>query len=150
VRSDVAFVAKVPSHDRTLAELRTGLTVREVARRYRVWGIRQLVPAIELARKHGAALLAESTDRYLRHHDYKSTNPVPPTDDQFRALAELAGDVPLVTVLPPDATHGEVRSQQIKRGQQAKGRKGGRPTKARPGDTKRRLCGRTWLPRMSG
>ncbi len=65
-----------------------------------------------LAARHGAVLLAESTSRFIRW---------------------VCGDVPLVTLLDPDATWRDERAHQSKRGQRRKGKPGGGPTKSWPG-----------------
>ena len=81
------------------------------------------------APRYGAIIVAESTDRYLRHHDYHADTTLLPTVGQFEDLKARAQGVTLATVLPPDATKAEVSSHQKKRGQRAKGNKGGRPAK---------------------
>jgi hypothetical protein len=92
-----------------------------------------LAAAIEWAQaKPKRVLLAETTDRWVRHEDYGTRNrEVKPTVAQFKKLRRLAGGVTLATVLDPDATRKEVESYQKKRGQRAKGNKGGRPKKAK-------------------
>jgi hypothetical protein len=57
-----------------------------------------------------------------------------------------ARGVPLLTLVPPDATPGQERSAHIHRGRKAKDRKGGRPPKRdrAPGWRKRRKS--EWLP----
>lgn len=46
--------------------------------------------------------------------------------------------VEAMTLLHPDATPAEVRSYQRKRGQKAKGNKGGRPAKTKPEKNRKR------------
>lgn len=72
-------------------------------------------------------ILAESTDRFIRHRAFHSINrpDLQATEDQVRELAMFAGKLKLMTHLDPDATASEVRSYQRKRGQWAKGNKGG-------------------------
>ena len=87
--------------------------------------------ALALAEKKAAKLLFESTDRIIRtpaFHSSRSPNSRP-TELDFKMLRQYADSVTLTTVLHPDATPSEVRSYQRKRGQKAKGRKGGRPPK---------------------
>jgi DNA invertase Pin-like site-specific DNA recombinase len=95
--------------------------------------------AIKFARKHRSIVLAESTDRFLRHHEFHSIdNPnAVPTEEQFAELHRLAHGVVLATLFHPDKPWKEVRSLQTKRGQRRKA-KGGRPRKRRPGFKKKR------------
>lgn len=88
-----------------------------------------LALAAENAKHLGAKLFAESTDRFIRHPDYHSQkNPnAQARDCDLQDLGRWTSGVELVTDLPPDATPKEVRSYQRKRGQAAKGNKGGRP-----------------------
>lgn len=94
-----------------------------------------LFRAAHIAARHGAVLLAESTSRFIRHPRYhpKLRPNLMPTGVGLRELRWVCGDVPLVTLLAPDATWREERSHQSKRGQRRKGKLGGRPTKKRPG-----------------
>ena len=91
------------------------------------------------AKEHGASLLAESAERYRRHPAYHSKeNPSRQArDSDWRELAWWADGVPLLTMLPPDATPDEVKSYQSKRGQRMKRAKGGRPE--RPKNRRKRL-----------
>ncbi len=96
--------------------------------------------AAAISKQHGATLLAESTDRFIRHPGYHSNDFA---DAQAREveLLELERDadgVRLMTHLHPDATPREVRSYQSKRGQREKGRMGGRPINRTPGYKKKR------------
>jgi hypothetical protein len=72
-------------------------------------------------------LLAETTDRFIRHRDFHSIDrpDLQATGDQVLELSMIAGKLCLMTHLDPDATPSEVRSYQRKRGQWAKGNKGG-------------------------
>ncbi len=83
----------------------------------------------EKAKKLGAKLFAESTDRFIRHAGYHSNeNPdAQARDCELQDLSRWTQGVVLVTDCHPDATPRNVRSYQRKRGQYAKGRKGGRP-----------------------
>ena len=94
-----------------------------------------LYRAANVAAQAGAVLLAETTSRFIRHHDYhpKLRPHLTPTANGLRDLRWLCGDVPLVTLLDPDATWRDERAHQSKRGQRRKGKTGGRPTKKRPG-----------------
>jgi hypothetical protein len=92
-----------------------------------------LANAVAMAKAHGAKLVAESTDRFKRHRDYHSVDypDLQATEDDLWNLRYMTEGVPLITLLDPDATPGDVRSYQSKRGQAAKGRRGGRPAKKR-------------------
>lgn len=96
--------------------------------------------AAEAARKHGAKLLAESANRLIRHpcYDSKSWPDAQARESDLWELRQATEGITLVTHLHPDATPGEERAYHTKRGQREKGRKGGRPTKQKPGDKKRR------------
>ena len=92
--------------------------------------------AVKKARYLGATiLLAETTDRLIRHREYHSVkNPdAQATEEQLQELAGYAGGMILMTHLHPEASPREVRGYQSKRGQREKGRKGGRPKKRRYG-----------------
>ncbi len=98
-----------------------------------------LAAAIATAKKIGAVLVVESTDRLIRSVEYSKKNQdVLPTVAEFDKLMRLADGVTLATLLHPDTSPGDVRSHQIKRGQRAKGHKGGRPRITKPGEKKRR------------
>lgn len=95
--------------------------------------------AIAFARQNDAILVAPSRDRFLRRHGVGSgitkTNELPRAPE-YERLLRMADGVRLATILDPDSY--EARSEQIKRGQSAKGRRGGRPPIQEPGYTKRR------------
>jgi hypothetical protein len=86
-----------------------------------------LLHAISVASDHGAALIAESVDRFVRHPDYHSSlNPdAQAGGPELKRLASAASGVSLVTVLHPDTPPNEVRSFQRRRGQHAKQQTGG-------------------------
>jgi DNA invertase Pin-like site-specific DNA recombinase len=104
------------------------------------WDTDWLLRAAEAARRYGAKLLAESTSRLIRHPCYnsKSWPTAQARDSDLYDLRWATEGVTVVTVVSPDATPSEERSHYTKRGQQEKSRKGGRPTKTKPGDKKRR------------
>jgi hypothetical protein len=104
--------------------------------------------AAKLAKQENAQILAETTSRLARSHLYdpKDRPDAQPTEAEFQSLQEYVEGVPLVTALDPDATPGEERAYQTKRGQQAKGHKGGRPPKRKTGYKKLRR--ETVLPRV--
>lgn len=98
-----------------------------------------LLDAIRYARKHGLPLVAESTDRLIRAWDFTKYNQgAVPTVNEFELLMAAAGDVPLFTILDPDADWKTVRAFQTQRGRIAKDRKGGRPVGRKPGGMLRR------------
>ena len=74
---------------------------------------------IKKALAQGAVLLAESTDRYVRHPDYHSKERpnLQAGPEELRALSAAAGGVSLFTLLDPDASPAEVRSYQRRRRQ---------------------------------
>ncbi len=83
----------------------------------------------EKAKQLGAKLFAETTDRLIRHPGYHSGR-WPNAQARNTELEDLrwwTSGVILTTDLNPDAIPSEVRSYQRKRGQVAKGNKGGRP-----------------------
>lgn len=89
------------------------------------------------AEKLGAKLVAEDLTRLIRSPRYNNRNQDAQAHD--RDLQELqyhSRGVPLATVLDPNASPGECRSHQIKRGQSVKG-KGGRPPKETAGYKKK-------------
>lgn len=86
--------------------------------------------ALAYARERDATLVATSRDRFIRCSSFGRGKPKevePPTIAEYTDLKDLAGDVPLATICHPDDP--AARSDQIRRGQRAKGRKGGRPRK---------------------
>ena len=94
----------------------------------RVW----LSTAADFARRHGAILVAHSTDRFLRSADFhRYENPgARPNLGDFEHLQRAVGDVQLATFLPPDMPWQQVRSRETKRGLRLKpGVKCGRPPK---------------------
>jgi len=109
------------------------------------WDPSWLLPAKAKAIAHGASILvAETTCRLARHPGYHSNyNPdAQARDSDLYDLALWTDGMILCTHLDPDASPMRVRSYQRKRGQWAKGQKGGRPTK--PG-CKKRLRERLWF-----
>ena len=96
--------------------------------------------AIDEARRRGAILVAGYRDRFIRwRHEFEnSTRNQLPLIGEYMGLRKMAGDVPFATIYPPDGPLA--RSDQIKRGQRAKGNRGGRPPK---GD-QRALLKRVW------
>jgi hypothetical protein len=91
--------------------------------------------AIFYARDHGAVVVAVSRDRFLRCSTFNprcGRNDDTPTYAEMRKLAQMAGGVTLATMEHPDAPAGEVRSQQIKRGHEAKDAEPGRPRAHKP------------------
>ena len=104
--------------------------------------------AADVARASGAVLVAESVDRFLRNIDYNNekNQEAQPTVHEFESLLGRTKGVTLATLLPPAMPWKSVRGEQTKRGQQAKGRKGGRPKAKRPGDKKEHR--RVWLSRV--
>ena len=74
------------------------------------------------ARRHRCGA---SRDRFIRSANFDGRNETdPPTVAEYEQLCRLAGGVPLATLQHPD---GPARADQIRRGQAAKGNRGGRP-----------------------
>jgi hypothetical protein len=74
---------------------------------------RHLKEAVRLARERGAILVAHNCSRFLRSETFSSSNrDVIPTEQEWERLLELAGGVPLATVIRPDATPAEIRSEE--------------------------------------
>ncbi|NLF72082.1 MAG: helix-turn-helix domain-containing protein [Candidatus Anammoximicrobium sp.] len=92
------------------------------------------------ATEAGEKLVAESTNRFIRHLDYHSDNnpDAQASESDLEELRLWTLDVPLVTALDPDATPGQERAYEIDRGRRQKGKKGGRPRNKKPGEKKRR------------
>ena len=76
-----------------------------------------------------AVLLAETVDRFVRPEAYHSKlcHDAQATDADLKLLRQVCGEVRLMTYVHPDASPREVKAYHTKRGQRAKGRKGGRP-----------------------
>jgi hypothetical protein len=97
--------------------------------------------AAQQAKRVGATvLLAETTDRFIRHPSFHSVlRPnYQATDEQLKELVEATQGMRLITHLDPDASPSEVRSYQRKRGQRFKRNKGGRPKNRTAGYMTRR------------
>jgi len=104
------------------------------------WDLTWLCDAAARAQKHGAILLAETTDRFIRPREYHSAKrpDARPSKVDFKALRNTVAGVRLMTALHPDAPAAEARCYHTKRGQQAKGREGGRPPKKLAGHMRAR------------
>jgi len=99
--------------------------------------------AADIAKRHKAKLVAITTDRLIRHLDYKSTGSsyernARASTEGLDDLKRYADGVELVTLVDPDAPLAECMGVMKKIGQQVKGRKGGRPGKNPPGYKKER------------
>jgi hypothetical protein len=97
-----------------------------------------LVPAVELARRECAVIVAESVCRLIRSPLF---DPLAGPDDLFARpswrdldrLLAVTEDVELYTVVSPGATPAQIRGYQSRRGQREKGNHGGRPPKRERG-----------------
>lgn len=99
--------------------------------------------AADIAKRHNAKLVAITTDRLVRHPDYKSTGSnyernARANTEGLDDLKRYADGVELVTLVDPDAPLATCMGVMKKIGQQVKGRKGGRPGKNPPGYKKER------------
>jgi hypothetical protein len=104
-----------------------------------------LAEAVALAKKHGAIIVAESVGRYVRNRNFHRKSMAPTVAD-IEALMEFVDGVKLATINHPDEKVEFVRGYESSRGQEAKGMRGGRPRKKRPGYVKKR--GEEKLPRV--
>lgn len=91
------------------------------------------------AQKRNAVILAESVDRFVRSKFFntKTCPNARASEAELKWLQLVCGEVRLMTVVHPDASLREVKSYHTIRGQQEKGRKGGRPRARKPGDKKK-------------
>lgn len=121
-------------------EPRLGAVIEVITHVGSGWDPQWLTNATAVAVQHGATLLAESTDRFLRSPRYHSSKRPDelPTEEDFERLLFWADDAPLMTFLHPDTSPDVVRSYQAQRGQLAKGRRGGQPDHKHPGSKKQR------------
>ena len=96
------------------------------------WDISWLNEPAARAREHGAKLLAETPNRFIRPRVYDSryNQDAQASEEDLELLRTLTEGVILVTDLHADATAGEERAYEIERGHRAKGNKGGRPKKS--------------------
>jgi DNA invertase Pin-like site-specific DNA recombinase len=87
--------------------------------------------AAKAARQAGAVIVTTTMDRYRRPQDFCSWADfyAPLTDHDMRELLRYADGVPLYTIADPDAPPTDNRSEQPKRGMEAKGHYGGRGRK---------------------
>lgn len=99
-----------------------------------------LCVAAMLAERHEAKLLAETTNRFIRHPGYHSVRwpEAQAREHDLLQLRRWTEGVTLVTVLAPDADWKQERSYHTRRGQRQKGHTGGRPRKSRRGEKKQR------------
>jgi hypothetical protein len=105
------------------------------------WDHEALYPAVRAAKEAGAMLVAADVSRFVRPLGYNGSNESAVLQRyDLVELARVTRGVRLYTVMDPDATPGEVRSQQTMRGQRHKGNPGGRPVKGRDAYRAR------WLP----
>jgi hypothetical protein len=96
---------------------------------------RKLRRAVAMARREHAVIVVDTTDRLIRAEDYdphdRDTWKHRPTDAEYRHFMEVNSGVVFATIgRRPDAGPRRTRSHQTKRGQEAKGNKGGRPKKS--------------------
>jgi hypothetical protein len=86
--------------------------------------------AVEAAKECGGCILMESVSRALRSREYEKDNQqAVPDEKDRRHLGDILQGTPVYFLVDPGASPAEERSEQIKRGQRGKNRKGGRPRK---------------------
>ena len=104
-----------------------------------------LVRAARIARKNDAKIFAETTDRLIRSPLYgKYDQDFQARDCDLQKVKLFTKRVTLITDLHPDACPGDSRSYEIKRGQKAKGNRGGRPPKSKLPQKEKRLLDAVW------
>jgi len=88
-----------------------------------------LARAAVLAKKHNAVIVAESTDRFIRHPGYHSCRwpDAQARPGDLQDLQQVTDGVRLMTFLHPDATPEEIKSHATKRGMHTKQKMGGNP-----------------------
>ena len=99
--------------------------------------------AAAIAKPHHAKLVALTTDRFVRHPDYKSTGSdyernARANTEALEDLKRYVGGVELVTLVDPDAPLATCMGVMRRVGQQVKWNPGGRPKKNPPGYKKQR------------
>jgi hypothetical protein len=111
----------------------------------------RVCPAVwEAMDRPGAVLVAEDITRLIRPTDYHSSRKPNAALKEWdlQNLRSLTCGLPLYTLADPDATPGEIRSRQTRRGQRAKGRRGGRPRKQEAGRRYGPHRRGEWLPHV--
>ena len=94
--------------------------IREICSGWRFDNRGRLELAAKRAREIGGGILWESVSRALRPFDFKHDDPelagAPIRLAEMELFLSIVGNIPLVTVLHPDADWREVRSYETKRG----------------------------------
>lgn len=88
--------------------------------------------AIFKAKRMNAIVVAECVNRLWRSYRKKDRTIPPLSIVGLERLLFEADGVPLATLLHPNTPEGKVRGFQTKRGQEGKGRRGGRPKELTP------------------
>lgn len=96
-----------------------------------------LTATANIAKELGASLLAEAPNRFIRHPACQAIPNLQARTSELEDLKFYTLGVRLVTVVPPNASSTDERSYATKRGQAAKGKRGGRPRQKSPGYKKR-------------
>lgn len=96
------------------------------------WHRRRFGRAGYIARRHGATILAHTTDRFIRDCSWWPKQKARPTQRDLHRMAKLLDGIRLATVVHPDADAKTIRSAHTVRGQTVSGRRGGRPRRDTP------------------
>ena len=90
-----------------------------------------MIAARDDAKNHGAVVVAETACRFLRSVEFHPSirADAQPTEEEYQHLFRFMQGVPMAQLYPTYFHWRQARSLQSSRGQQAKGRKGGRPRK---------------------
>lgn len=111
--------------------------------------------AVMSAQRHGArAIVAESTDRYVRSAAWRSDvarrRSIEPARHGLSRLIVAADGVQLATLIDPDAGYAAAHAAHIRRGQEMSGQTGGRPRAESKKQRRERLRARALELRAAG
>jgi hypothetical protein len=73
--------------------------------------------AVAIAEKHNVAIVAHSTDRFVRHSRYSKTNQkVRAGETELKEITRYANGIELITLIDPNAKSSEIRKAATERG----------------------------------